>query len=163
MSVTPSPPSTVLTWRRDGMTGGRPRDTSSLTQWPSISPGAVAVIPSRGPSSPWCSLPPMSPECFILVTPSLPQYRSLVPWCILMMVMMDNVIMSQDSLVRYHRMRGADTVWVPGTDHAGIATQVKTICRYLKFVHRLVFLLATNIYTKYLLLSCMKFLSGSLQ
>ena len=30
----------------------------------------------------------------------------------------------QDSLVRYHRMRGADTVWVPGTDHAGIATQV---------------------------------------
>ena len=49
--------------------------------------------------------------------------------------MMDNVIMSQDSLVRYHRMRGADTVWVPGTDHAGIATQVKTICRGLEFVH----------------------------
>ena len=31
----------------------------------------------------------------------------------------------QDSLVRYHRMRGCDTVWVPGTDHAGIATQVR--------------------------------------
>lgn len=29
----------------------------------------------------------------------------------------------QDVLVRYHRMRGDDTVWVPGTDHAGIATQ----------------------------------------
>ncbi|MDP3685454.1 MAG: valine--tRNA ligase [bacterium] len=29
----------------------------------------------------------------------------------------------QDALVRYHRMRGDDTVWVPGTDHAGIATQ----------------------------------------
>jgi len=30
----------------------------------------------------------------------------------------------QDSLVRYHRMRGCETVWVPGSDHAGIATQV---------------------------------------
>jgi valyl-tRNA synthetase len=29
----------------------------------------------------------------------------------------------QDILVRYHRMLGAATVWVPGTDHAGIATQ----------------------------------------
>merc|ERR1719150_2472244 len=30
----------------------------------------------------------------------------------------------QDSLVRYHRMRGCETVWIPGSDHAGIATQV---------------------------------------
>ncbi|OOG50788.1 valine--tRNA ligase [Polaromonas sp. C04] len=29
-----------------------------------------------------------------------------------------------DSLTRYHRMKGANTVWVPGTDHAGIATQI---------------------------------------
>ncbi|KRC04434.1 valine--tRNA ligase [Hydrogenophaga sp. Root209] len=29
-----------------------------------------------------------------------------------------------DSLTRYHRMAGANTVWVPGTDHAGIATQI---------------------------------------
>ena len=29
----------------------------------------------------------------------------------------------QDVLVRWHRMRGFNTVWVPGTDHAGIATQ----------------------------------------
>lgn len=29
-----------------------------------------------------------------------------------------------DGLTRYHRMRGYDTVWVPGTDHAGIATQI---------------------------------------
>ncbi len=29
-----------------------------------------------------------------------------------------------DSLTRYHRMSGANTVWVPGTDHAGIATQI---------------------------------------
>jgi valyl-tRNA synthetase len=29
----------------------------------------------------------------------------------------------QDILIRYHRMRGVPTLWVPGTDHAGIATQ----------------------------------------
>jgi valyl-tRNA synthetase len=29
----------------------------------------------------------------------------------------------QDILVRYYRMKGIPTLWVPGTDHAGIATQ----------------------------------------
>ncbi len=29
----------------------------------------------------------------------------------------------QDVVVRYHRMKGDDTLWIPGTDHAGIATQ----------------------------------------
>ena len=29
----------------------------------------------------------------------------------------------QDILVRYHRMAGYETLWMPGTDHAGIATQ----------------------------------------
>ena len=29
----------------------------------------------------------------------------------------------QDILIRYHRMKGDNTLWVPGTDHAGIATQ----------------------------------------
>ncbi len=29
----------------------------------------------------------------------------------------------QDVLIRYHRMRGFETLWMPGTDHAGIATQ----------------------------------------
>ncbi|XP_062952883.1 valine--tRNA ligase, mitochondrial isoform X2 [Cynocephalus volans] len=29
----------------------------------------------------------------------------------------------QDALVRWHRMRGDQVLWVPGTDHAGIATQ----------------------------------------
>ena len=29
----------------------------------------------------------------------------------------------QDIIVRFHRMTGAPTLWVPGTDHAGIATQ----------------------------------------
>ncbi len=31
----------------------------------------------------------------------------------------------QDILVRYKRMQGFSTLWVPGTDHAGIATQIK--------------------------------------
>ncbi|MDH3320511.1 MAG: class I tRNA ligase family protein, partial [Betaproteobacteria bacterium] len=29
-----------------------------------------------------------------------------------------------DALIRYHRMRGENTNWVVGTDHAGIATQI---------------------------------------
>ncbi len=29
-----------------------------------------------------------------------------------------------DALTRYHRMKGFNTLWVPGTDHAGIATQI---------------------------------------
>ena len=30
----------------------------------------------------------------------------------------------EDLMVRYHRMKGFSTLWVPGTDHAGIATQL---------------------------------------
>ena len=33
----------------------------------------------------------------------------------------------QDSLVRYHRMKGDPTLWLPGTDHASIATEVKVV------------------------------------
>lgn len=29
----------------------------------------------------------------------------------------------QDILVRYHRMKGETTLWLPGADHAGIETQ----------------------------------------
>ena len=31
----------------------------------------------------------------------------------------------EDLMIRYHRMKGASTLWVPGTDHAGIATQLQ--------------------------------------
>ncbi|MDO8268337.1 MAG: valine--tRNA ligase [Moraxellaceae bacterium] len=34
----------------------------------------------------------------------------------------NNTIM--DTLIRYHRMKGHNTLWQPGTDHAGIATQM---------------------------------------
>src|SRR5574344_538395 len=37
----------------------------------------------------------------------------------------------QDIVVRYHRMKGDNTLWIPGTDHAGIATQ-KVVERQLK-------------------------------
>ncbi|MFN7533815.1 MAG: class I tRNA ligase family protein, partial [Brevundimonas sp.] len=30
----------------------------------------------------------------------------------------------QDILARYHRMKGKAVLWLPGTDHAGIATQM---------------------------------------
>ena len=29
-----------------------------------------------------------------------------------------------DALIRYHRMKGYNTLWQAGTDHAGIATQI---------------------------------------
>src|ERR1044072_9575198 len=34
---------------------------------------------------------------------------------------LNNVL--QDILIRWQRMQGRNTLWVPGTDHAGIATQ----------------------------------------
>jgi len=30
----------------------------------------------------------------------------------------------EDAMIRYARMQGKDTIWIPGTDHAGISTQV---------------------------------------
>ena len=33
----------------------------------------------------------------------------------------------QDVLIRYNRMKGIPTLWVPGTDHASIATEVKVV------------------------------------
>ncbi len=38
---------------------------------------------------------------------------------------LDNTL--PDVLIRYHRMLGDDVLWVPGTDHASIATEVKII------------------------------------
>ncbi len=38
----------------------------------------------------------------------------------------------QDVLVRYHRMNGHNTLWMPGTDHAGIATQTVVEKRLLQ-------------------------------
>lgn len=43
---------------------------------------------------------------------------------------MDGTI--QDILTRYKRMRGFNTLWLPGTDHAGIATQAKVEAQIVK-------------------------------
>ncbi|MFA5940047.1 MAG: valine--tRNA ligase [Sinimarinibacterium sp.] len=59
--------------------------------------------------------------------------KSLPPYCI--MIPPPNVTGTlhmghafqhavMDALTRYQRMRGCDTLWLPGTDHAGIATQM---------------------------------------
>lgn len=40
----------------------------------------------------------------------------------------------QDVMIRFARMQGKSALWIPGTDHAGIATQVKH--KYLIFLHR---------------------------
>ena len=36
----------------------------------------------------------------------------------------------QDIIIRFKRMQGFDALWVPGTDHAGIATQIKICLLY---------------------------------
>lgn len=40
---------------------------------------------------------------------------------------LDNTI--QDVFIRYHRLKGDPTLWVPGTDHASIATEVKVVAK----------------------------------
>lgn len=40
---------------------------------------------------------------------------------------LDNTI--QDVFIRYHRLKGDNTLWVPGTDHASIATEVKVVAK----------------------------------
>lgn len=37
----------------------------------------------------------------------------------------------QDVYIRYKRMKGFNSLWVPGTDHASIATETKVV-KYLK-------------------------------
>ena len=48
----------------------------------------------------------------------------------------------QDLLVRYHRMNSYETLWQPGTDHAGIATQAlvekKLVIRWILIKMKLV-------------------------
>ena len=40
---------------------------------------------------------------------------------------LDNTL--QDVFVRYHRLKGEPTLWIPGTDHASIATEVKVVAK----------------------------------
>ena len=38
---------------------------------------------------------------------------------------LDNTL--QDILIRFKRMQGYETLWMPGTDHASIATEAKIV------------------------------------
>jgi valyl-tRNA synthetase len=62
------------------------------------------------------SLPDQREERYVIMMP-LPN----VTGALHMGHAMDNVM--QDLLTRWHRMQGDNTLWMPGTDHAGIATQ----------------------------------------
>lgn len=62
------------------------------------------------------------------VTPGKPYFSIVIPppnvtGQLHMGHALDNTL--QDILVRWHRMQGDETLWMPGTDHAGIATQIK--------------------------------------
>ncbi len=64
----------------------------------------------------FAALPDDNPRPYVIMMP-LPN----VTGALHMGHAMDNVM--QDLLTRWHRMRGDNTLWQPGTDHAGIATQ----------------------------------------
>jgi valyl-tRNA synthetase len=83
----------------------RPADVESAIyrQWEES--GAFACHP-ESPAEPYCiMMPPPN------VTGSLHMGHALT-------------FTLQDVLIRYHRMLGRDALWQPGTDHAGIATQM---------------------------------------
>lgn len=68
-----------------------------------------------------------SANCFAPARPDAPAYCIMIPppnvtGSLHMGHAFQDTIM--DALVRYHRMRGRHTLWQPGTDHAGIATQM---------------------------------------
>jgi valyl-tRNA synthetase len=73
-------------------------------QW--LESGAFAAVPDGRP-----------PERRYVIMMPLPN----VTGALHMGHAMDNVM--QDLLTRWHRMQGDNTLWQPGTDHAGIATQ----------------------------------------
>lgn len=64
----------------------------------------------------FAALPDANPQRYVIMMP-LPN----VTGALHMGHAMDNVM--QDLLSRWHRMAGDNTLWMPGTDHAGIATQ----------------------------------------
>ena len=53
--------------------------------------------------------------------------------------------------VRYHRMRGCETVWVPGSDHAGIATQVFHLIVWSHFALKLLLIIVIITTSRWLL------------
>jgi valyl-tRNA synthetase len=74
----------------------------------------------------WDQLDAFRPESQDNTTENSPSFSIVIPppnvtGTLHMGHALDNTI--QDILIRWHRMRGDKTLWMPGTDHAGIATQ----------------------------------------
>lgn len=51
------------------------------------------------------------------------------------MLLLSIILHLQDIMVRYNRMKGRSTLWLPGTDHAGIATQVDTMSKRIVYAY----------------------------
>ena len=45
----------------------------------------------------------------------------------------------QDVLIRFKRMQGFDTLWLPGSDHAAISTEMKVVQKIAKERKRKIF------------------------
>lgn len=72
----------------------------------------------------------LASDCFRAVPDQRPAYSIVIPppnvtGVLHMGHMLNNTL--QDILVRRARMRGKNAVWVPGTDHASIATEAKVV------------------------------------
>ena len=61
---------------------------------------------------------PKAPYCIVIPPPN-------VTGSLHMGHALDNTL--QDVLIRWRRMKGDDVLWQPGTDHAGIATQMVVV------------------------------------
>src|SRR6266545_2579115 len=101
-----SPPVTESIERADLPTQYTPADVEGRLYERWISSGLFTADPTRNPAAPSFSIVIPPPN----VTGSLHMGHAL-----------DHSI--QDLLVRRCRMQGAETLWLPGMDHAGIATQ----------------------------------------
>jgi len=74
----------------------------------------------------------MSLELFILAMPLLLPLRSATTFLLSLVSIFFTVLLVnksascciQDTIIRFKRMSGFNALWVPGVDHAGIATQV---------------------------------------
>lgn len=83
-----------------------PKDTEKAIQELWTSNNTSAPTPSKTGKNYYIPLPPPN------VTGKLHIGHSLM-------------LTLEDIMIRYHRMCGDSTLWVPGTDHAGISTQAR--------------------------------------
>jgi valyl-tRNA synthetase len=108
------------------MTNGPDASASQAAAGPTAAPTAKAGYDPRGVEERWyrfwegqglfhaAESSGSPPYCIVIPPPN-------VTGSLHMGHALNNTL--QDILIRWHRMRGDNTLWMPGTDHAGIATQ----------------------------------------